>query len=172
MTPKRALCLLLLIAAPLLLAAQKVLQIERYGSPKTQKIYIGDPLYFQLKSDDYFRLAYIEDMRPQDSLLVLADRYVNIYDIAALRYERSWPRAAGYSFFLFGAGWSGIAAIGYATDRNPDTSYRWADAIVTLSSWSLAFALPKLFANKTIKLGDRRRLRLLDLDFVERPRPF
>lgn len=151
------------------LAAQKVLQIEKYGSPKTTKIYIGDPISYQLKGEKSFRLAYIEDIRPKDSLLVLGDRYVNVYDIAALRYERAWPEAVSQSLFWFGTGWSGFAAIGFSFDGNDETSYRWADAFVTLTSWSLAYALPKLFKNKDIKFGDRRRLRLLDLRFSEDP---
>ncbi|MCB9265203.1 MAG: hypothetical protein H6558_09280 [Lewinellaceae bacterium] len=159
---------------PMLLAsawlhAQKVLQIEKYGNPRAEKIFIGDPVTYQLKGEDIFHDSYIEDIRVEDSLLVLDDRYVNVFDISALRYERTWPRATGISLFWFGIGWSGFAAIGTALDGNDDTKYRWSDAVVSASALSLSFAIPRLFRNKTVKIGKRRRLRLLDLRFKQEP---
>ncbi|MCB0570814.1 MAG: hypothetical protein KDC66_13655 [Phaeodactylibacter sp.] len=159
---KAFLPLLLLIAASSL-SAQKVLQVEKFGNPRTTKMYIGDPITYQLRGQEGFHSGYIEDIRMEDSLLVLADRYVKAYDIAALRYDRNWPRATGKSLFWFGAGWSGFAAAGFAFDGDKDTHYRWADAIVTLSSWGLSFAIPRLFEHKNIRMGKRYRLRLLDL---------
>lgn len=153
--------LLLLVSGPI--HAQKLLQIEKYGSPRTTKIFIGDPITYQLRGAEGFHSGYIENIRIEDSLLVLADRYVKVYDIAALRYDRGWPRAAGKSLFWFGAAWSGFAAAGFAFDGDKETNYRWADAIVTLSSWGLSLAIPRLFEHKTIRMGNRRRLRLLDL---------
>jgi len=148
-----------------LLPAQKVLQIEKYGKPQAEKMFIGDLLNYQLKGEDFFHSSYIEDIQVEDSLLVLGDRYVNVYDITALQYERGWPRATGISLFWFGIGWSGLAAIGTAVDGNDDSRYRWSDAIVSAGSIGLSFAIPRLFSNKTIKIGKRRRLRLLDLRF-------
>ena len=37
------------------------------------------------------------------------------------------------------------------------------------SAYRLAFTLPRLFKNKTTKIGKRRRLRLLDLRFKPEP---
>ncbi len=156
---------LLLLLACGLLPAQKVLQIEKYGKPEAEKLFIGDPLNYQIMGEDFFRSSYIEGIQVEDSLLVLDGRYVNVYDIAALQYERSWPRATGISLFWFGIGWSGLAAIGTAVDGNEDSRYRWSDAIVSASSIGLSFAIPRLFSNKTIKIGKRKRLRLLDLRF-------
>ncbi|HQU60705.1 MAG: hypothetical protein KDD02_02170 [Phaeodactylibacter sp.] len=153
--------LFLLLAWPL--SAQKVLQLEKYGSARTTKIFIGDPITYKLRGSETFNSGYIENIRLEDSLLVLADRYIHVYDITTLRYERAWPRVAGKSLFWFGSAWSGFAAVGFTFDGDPDTNYRWADAIVTLSSWGLSFAIPKLFGHKDIRIGKRRRLRLLDM---------
>ena len=166
---RTTLTLLALIIGSSLLPAQKVLQIEKYGKPQAEKMYIGDPITFQLRNEDVFHSSYIEDIRVEDSLLVLSDRYVNVHNITALRIERTWPRATGISLFWFGIGWSGFAAIGTALDGNDDTTYRWSDAIMTATSLSLAFTLPRLFKNKTTKIGKRRRLRLLDLRFKPEP---
>ncbi|MCO6476127.1 MAG: hypothetical protein J5I94_05860 [Phaeodactylibacter sp.] len=151
------------------LSAQKVLQIEKYGKARTEKMYIGDPITYQLRGEDVFRDGYIENIKVKDSLILLSNRYVKVGDISALRYERTWPKATGISLFFFGVGWSGLAAIGTAFDGNDDTRYRWSDAIVSATSLSLSFAIPRLFRNKDVRIGKRRRLRLLDLRFKPEP---
>ena len=158
-----------LLLAQSLLSAQKVLQIEQYGKPQAEKIFIGDPITYQLRGEDIFHNSYIEGIQVDDSLLILSDRYVNVYDISALRYERNWPRATGISLFWFGIGWSGFAAIGTAVDGNDETRYQWSDAIVSASAIGLSFAIPLLFKHKTIRIGKRKRLRLLDLRFKREP---
>lgn len=158
-----------LMLAGTLLHAQKALQIEKYGSPRTEKIYIGDPITFQLRGEEDFRSSYIENLRVEDSLVVLSGRYVKVQDIVALRYERTWPRATGLSLFLFGVGWSGFAAIGTALDGDDSTRYRWSDAIVSATSIGLSFSIPLLFKNKTVRMGKRRRLRMVDLRFKLEP---
>jgi hypothetical protein len=145
--------------------AQKVLQIEKFGSPKTQKFHIGQELTFRLEGTDYFKSAYIEDIRAQDSLVLLGSSFVNVYDISELRFERTWPVAGGKSLFLFGIGWSGFAFLGGTFDDNPDTNYQWSDAGVTLTAIGLGYLLPRIFRFKHVKIGKRKRLRLLDLRF-------
>ncbi|MCB0598381.1 MAG: hypothetical protein H6557_09915 [Lewinellaceae bacterium] len=152
-----------------LLNAQKVLQIEKYGRPRAEKMYVGDPITYQLRGEDVFHSGFIEAIKVEDSILVLGDRYVKVQDISALRYERAWPRATGISLFWFGVAWSGFAAVGTAVDGDSDTHYQWSDAIVSATSIGLSFAIPRLFRNKTARIGKRRRLRLLDLRFTKEP---
>lgn len=102
---RTTLTLLALIIGSSLLPAQKVLQIEKYGKPQAEKMYIGDPITFQLRNEDVFHSSYIEDIRVEDSLLVLSDRYVNVHNITALRIERTWY---GQPAFLY----SGSASAG------------------------------------------------------------
>lgn len=165
MRPILLFTLLHCIALPAI--GQQVLQIEKYGSPKTEKIYIGEPITYQLKGDERYITAFLEEVRPEDSLLLLGNRYVYVHEISSLRFDRPWAKAAGVSLFWFGIGWSGFAAVGTALDGDPDTSYRWSDAAVTLTSLGLSFVIPRLFRYKTVRLGERRRLRALDLSFGE-----
>lgn len=161
---------ILFLLVPLFLPSvkgQKVLQIERYGKAKTQKIYIGEELTYKLKDEKEWRTGYIEDFLVDEKMVVFGDRYVKIDEIAALRYYRPWTKAAKLTFFWFGAGWSAFAAIGTLTDGDPSTNYRWSDAFVTGTSWFLAFIIPSVFKYKKIKFGVRKRLRLLDLRFKE-----
>lgn len=146
---------------------QKVLQIEKYGRAKTQKIFIGEEITYKLKDEKTWNTGYIEDLIVDEKVIVLRDRYLKLDEIAAFRYYRPWTKAAGITFFTFGAAWSLFAAVGTLTDGDPTTSYRWSDAMVTGTSWILAFIIPRFFKYKVIKFGVRKRLRLLDLRFKE-----
>jgi|AntRauTorckE5430_2_1112549.scaffolds.fasta_scaffold17898_3 hypothetical protein len=157
------LCLVLFSACAL--SAQKVLQIEKFGDPKSQKIQIGAILDYRLKGEDMFREGYIEDIKVEDSLIVFGDRYVNVHDIAVLRFPRAWGKTIGASLMVFGGAWSGFALIGYAADGDPETSYSTSDAIVTAASASIGYALMKLVRYKKVRIDKRYRLRLLDLRF-------
>jgi len=143
--------------------AQKLMQIERYGSPQTQKIFIGEIIEYQLEGEDFFRTGYIEDFRVEDNLIVMGTYYLKVDEITALRFDRRWATAGGTALMIFGGAWSGFALIGYATDEDPETSYSGFDAAVSLTSIGLGYALRRLFRYKIVRFNDRRWLRLLDL---------
>lgn len=166
----RLFTLLLLLSFSFALSAQKVLQIEKYGSPKTEKIHIGSVIDYRLSGEDSFRQGYIEDIRVEDSLIVFGDRYVNVYDIAELRFPRGWGKVVGTSLMIFGGSWSGLALLGYSTDGDPETSYSARDAAVTVVSAGLGYALAKLVRYRKVRVGKRYRLRLLDLRFMIDPK--
>ncbi len=151
------------------LFSQKVLQIERYGKAKTEKIFIGEPLTFQIKElgEPVWYTAVVEDLFVEDSVLLLGPRYIHLKNIEALKYERGWPTLANRTLLTFGLSWSGFAFIGTLTDNDSSTNYRWSDAAVTGTSILLAIALPKLFGTRKVKLGKRKRLRMLNLNPVD-----
>ena len=150
-------------------SAQKVLQIERYGKAKTEKFYVGQELTFKLKGDEEWQSAYIEGLLVEENIVLLGPRYVRLDSISALRFTRNWTKAASLTLFWFGTGWSAFALIGTATDGDPETKYQASDAIVTGTSWFLAFIIPRLFKYKKIKFGEKKRLRMLDLSFKQGP---
>ncbi len=145
--------------------AQKVLQIEKYGSAKTKKIYIGQEINYKLKNDEDWYKGVIEDFDIEKNWIVMRDRYVSVDSIEAFRRPKSWSKGIGTSLYTFGAGWSGYALLGTLTDGDPKTHYLWSDAIVTGVSWLTGWIIPKIFKNKIIKFGGKRRLRLLDITF-------
>jgi len=149
--------------------AQKVLQIEKRNSPKTTKLFIGDAFSYRLYGTERFRTAYIEDLLVEEKLIATVDRYIPMDSIAALRYDQSFGKIARVSLYTFGAAWSGLALVGTATDKNPDTSYRWSDAIVTGTSGVLGWLSGKLFSGRKLKMGKKRRLRMLNLSPVGKP---
>lgn len=153
------------LVAACILSGQKVLQIEKYGSPKTKKLFIGDEINYKILGDEVWHTGYIEDLLVERDIITLDDRYVQLKDIEAFRYQQAWAGAASVSLYTFGAAWSGFALIGTLTDGDPNTNYRTSDAIVTGVSLGLGFVVQKIFKNKTIRFGKRRRLRMLDLSF-------
>lgn len=155
----------LILCLGLPLSAQKVLQIETYGNPKTKKIYIGDEITYRLEGQETFQTYVIENILVDQNLLAVKDRYVPVGDIIEFRREQTWSRALGRQLIFFGLAWSGFALVGTLTDGNPDTSYGWGDAVVTGSSAVVGLTLPLVFKYKTVKFGKRRRLRVLDLTF-------
>ena len=159
--------LILLAFCGSVLHAQKVLQIEKYGKAETQKIPIGTTITYQLKGQADFYTATIEDILVEKNLLVMADRYVAVDQIAAFRYDKKWAKALSRSLVVSGLGWSAFALVGTATDGIEDTNYRWADAIVTGSALTVAWILPKLFNRKILRFDKRTRLRVLNLSFYD-----
>lgn len=145
--------------------AQKILQIEKYGSPKTQKLFIGDELTYQVKNDESWYSGQIVDLLVDQNVVAFDDRYIRLDNLEAFRYERGWTRPASISLYTFGLAWSGFALIGTATDGDPSTSYRGSDAVVSAVSVGLGFAISKLLSTRTIRFGNRKRLRMLDLSF-------
>lgn len=145
--------------------AQKVIQIERYGKAKTEKIFIGDGIEYRLKGSKDWRYAVVEDINIDQNLIVLADRYLEPDKIDAFRYYRSYSQKLGLQVMTFGVAWSGFALVGTAVDGNPETKYRLSDGIVTASSLAAGFGIAKLLKYKTIKFGKRKRLRLVDITF-------
>ncbi len=144
--------------------AQKVLQIERLGSARTQKLSIGTVLTYQLHGDPIWYSGEIINLLPEDSIVLFHNRYIKVDKIRAFRWELGWPRSVSRQLLWFGAGWSGFALIGTATDGNPDTHYEWSDAAVTGTSVATSWLLPKLFKYRKMRFGKNRRLRALDLD--------
>ncbi|MFM8361397.1 MAG: hypothetical protein ACKOA4_01745 [Haliscomenobacter sp.] len=145
------------------LQGQKVLQIERANSPRTQKIGVGAVLTFRLHGDPNWYTGEIANLLPEDSIIVFHNRFVKSSQVAAFRYELGWARGVGRQLFWFGLGWSGFALVGTATDGIPESHYRWSDATVTGAAVASSWLLPRVFAHKTTRFGRNRRIRLLDL---------
>lgn len=146
-------------------SGQKVLQIEKFGSPKSEKIDMGTLLTYMVNDDGIWSQGYIRDLRVDQNIIEFDDRFVKLENITALRYERNWPKQIGTQLALFGLAWSGYALIGTLTDGNPDTNYRWSDAAVTGAAAGIGFTLPLFIGDRTVKLGKKKRLRMLDLRF-------
>ena len=147
------------------LSAQKYLQIEKYGSPYTEKLELGSFLTYQVENDNIWYQGYMRDLRFDINVIEFDDRFVNLDNITAFQFERRWPKTIGTQLLLLGVAWSGWALIGTLTDGDPDSNYRWSDAVVTGASAGIGLTLPIVFGKKTIKFGGKKRLRMVDIRF-------
>lgn len=147
------------------LLAQKVLQIETRGRVKTQKLFIGDEIRYRVVGDDLWHTGYISDLLIEKNVIALEDRYLKLEEIEAMRWYRGWTKPVSISLYTFGLAWSGFALIGTVTDGDPETNYRWSDAIVTAVSVAAGWIVQKFFRWRTVRFGNRKRLRMLDLSF-------
>ncbi len=149
------------------LSAQRVLLVEKRNSPRTQKLYAGDFIQYRLFGEEDWYRGEIYDLRADEQLIVLEDRYIDIQQVEMFRYGRPWSSAAGTGLTTFGVSWSFFALVGTATDGNPDTSYRWSDAMVSATSIGLGLLIPRLFGRRKMRFGEeeKRRLRIIDISF-------
>ena len=145
------------------LFGQKVILVEKAGRPKSQKLYINSIVTFKLKGDDVYYTYAIEDILVDAQAIVFPKRIVQLDQIESFRRPRNGMKVLGISLITFGAGWSTFAAIGTATDGNPDTKYETSDAIVSAVTVGSGFLFASLFKWKTTKFGKRKRLRAVDL---------
>lgn len=152
------------------LTAQKVLQIEKLGKAKTQKIYVGESIFIQTAlNPDWFE-GVVEDLLPDAQALVFYDRIIQIKDITAIKFRKKSA--------LNGAGkamqWSWVVPVVYQGIfdlANPPTpeerKQSWiATGYIAAGSFLLG-SLMRLIPPKKIKFGEgkNRRLRVLDLTF-------
>lgn len=163
----RVLLLFLLCNLSLSLFSQKVLLIEKRNSVKTQKLYEGAFIQYKLIGEKKWRNGEIYELRDDTQMILLSDRYLPLAQIQMMRKHKRWPKNIGYMLTTFGLSWSGMAAIGSATDGNPSTNYELSDALTTGVAIGTGLLLPVLFGTKKMRLGERQkyRLRVVDISF-------
>ena len=143
--------------------AQKFLQMEKIGSLKVKKYYVGDVLTFQLRGEgDYWFTEAIEDILQAEGLVLFAHRVVKVEDIVAIRtYKmKRWSVPLSKNLVRFGVSWGVLSLLGTLGG----VSLTWAAAIVPAGAFVIAGIIRVAFKKRTYKIGKKRRLRLLDMD--------
>ena len=145
--------------------AQEVfLQIEKVGTPKTTKLGVGQLLEYQLEGEPEWQVGRIEQILPEEQLIVFTNRYVNLEDLAALRHKgpRRWSTPTSASLITFGATWGVLSVFSAWIDEENDP-LEVSDAVVAVGAAGLGYLISRLFRYKTIRLNNRHRLRIVDL---------
>lgn len=161
--------LVLLCATMPALPAQKVLQIERYGSLKTRKFHIGDELTFSLRAEPkQFYTRTIQDLFPEVGTIQFLGGAVQAEDIAAIRLTGSnrWAKGLAYSLWTFTGVWVLYSILDTLINSRAPTRFQY---IVGGTTAGLGAILGWLVPETVIRFGDRRRLRILDLTFYSDP---
>ena len=143
-----------------LCSAQRFLQIEMINDPVTIKIQEGEVISYKIYESDDWLTSKIEKFLISEKAIVLETGYVRLEDISHVMRYRPFANYLGKGLMTFGAGWlvyGGIAAIGADFDFGGDT------LIIGGGSFFFGWLIRKLFYKKPIVIGNRYRLRLLDL---------
>lgn len=156
-------CFLLLLPSS---SAQKVLQIEKRNSAKTDKIPVGSQLIYQVKDDAIWYEATIEDIQPEDGYLVLHNRLLNVEDITAIKtYEnRGWSSSLSQKLYRFGAAWTFFGFADYFIfNLSPQRITLRLILIPAGIAVASAWLIRTIFDEKIYRIKRKFQLRLLDL---------
>jgi len=164
MTLQQFIFSMLLILLAFNLNAQKILQIEKVGSTKLVRFYLGNEITFKLKNQEGWFTRRIEDIDANQNLVLFEEQgFVNIKDISFIRRSEANRRSKdiGNSMYIFGANW-GFWSLASTLVGDELT---WLAVIVPAVAFVIGIVIKWLGKKKVWKMGQRRRLRVLDLEF-------
>lgn len=155
-----AICLLSACA----LHAQVFLQLERFNNPKSLRFEIGDVLEYQLKDyPDSWHKNRILDLQPEEQVIVFEDQFHPVSELELIRLRYPTVKSLGNRFMQFSAVWflyGGIASVasdGFSIGRN--------EILVGATMAVSGFLMRSFFHKKKVRLGKKKRLRVMDLRF-------
>ena len=144
------------------LSAQKFIQMEKYGSAKVKKYYIGDELTYKLKEfPNDWTTSTIEDIVMEENIVIFHNRIIKLDELIAIRSFKPsrWSVPISKNLYRFGLSWGVFSLLGTLVD----TPLTWAAAIVPATAFATGFLIKSIFKHRTYKLGKRRWLRMLDM---------
>jgi hypothetical protein len=145
--------------------SQKLLLIEKAGNPRTERIQIYDELTFQLNDDDHgWYKRQILDLNADAQLILLGDTWTPLSEISRIRLkrQRTWSNLVGGA--LQGGGVSMILGdLWYTIRGNHDLTEGGIE--FGLLNIAVGSGIRALFSPIKYRLGERRRLRVVDLTF-------
>ena len=146
--------------------AQIVLYVEIMTEEKPIKYYGGQDLMYKNKNyPEDWQTIKIERIIDEEKIILYDGGMINLEDIIEIRRTRPWAIAAGYMLQTFGIAWYGFGGLAHFTtdsfDFGVDTFVIGGTAIV--SGW----LIKKLFRFKKYKIGNKVRLKILDLSWPE-----
>ncbi|MBK8196525.1 MAG: hypothetical protein IPK76_26250 [Lewinellaceae bacterium] len=156
----------ILILAANTVWGQKMLLLERANSARTTKLYIGETLKYRLAGEEnYWYQRNITDMLPASNVILLDNFPVNLGDISQLKVNRR-PilRLTGGVLFAFGASLT-LATTIAALYNDKGTNY---GALYATAAGSMGIGY-FLSSKRTLKLGEKHRLRLIEINFGNPP---
>ncbi len=156
----RLLGLVLLLGFSNMLFGQKFLQIEKRGSLKVVKYYIGDDINYRLKGDKTWYTGTIQDLIIDENIILFANRYIRMDDVQTLRKRKKWSGSVGRQLYYFAGSWLFFSAAGTLVGWE----LRWDTVIIPATAVVVGWLIKKIFKYKKYKIGKKHRLRMLDLN--------
>ncbi len=140
---------------------EKYIQLEKYGSAKVKKYRIGTEFTFFTNKE--WRTEYIENIISKDSIIVFTNGYVKLNDIEKISIH-SWRqntlKILRKSLYVFGGSWAFYSLF---DPENYKGNFIFAGSNIAAGYIVGKFARPKI-----IHLGKRRRLRLMEINLIQK----
>ena len=160
---KSILYCILFSCCSLFLFGQKYIQIETRNRYKVKRFTVGETLTFKLEGkDEVWRTQEITNILPEQNIILMDNQMVKIENIACFRRERSFFQGVARQLYKFGAAWLLYSAGDHLVAKTPFTK---KDLNVPATSLATGFILQKSLKYKYTRFGNRKRLRLIDLNF-------
>ncbi len=158
------LVLFFLVSAPLI-NAQKILQLEKVGKYKIEKIHLGEFLFVKtVQNTDTWYHAVLEDVSIEANAIVFPNRIIPLSDIVAIKRKKK-SGAHGYGRTLqYSAAIPAVYEVIYGLANPP---IEWKTLAYFTGGSFLLGSLLRLVPPKKYKMGKKYRLRVLDLTFYK-----
>ncbi len=142
-------------------SGQRYLQLETINDPQTLKYVENQKITYMSKTLPEWQTRKIEKLMIADSLVLFYDGFMRLNDFDAIQTKRPAVGAASITLGTFGAGWLAFAVVDelYQPGRQLDTQ----TLVIGGAGLLLGYTLNKFFYKRTHKLGNRYRLRMIDL---------
>jgi hypothetical protein len=162
----RLLGLIIFLISSTFVYGQKFLQMEKYGSLKVKKYYIGDDITYQLTGDKIWYTETIQDLIIEENIILFADHYIKIDDIRTIKSfkSREWSKRTGIQLYAFAGGWVLFSLAGSLTS---EWELKWDTAIIAGAAILTGFLIQQIFKSKKYKIGKKRKLRMLDITMIK-----
>ena len=146
--------------------SQKIIQLEFRNRVKSDKIHIGETFYYQLQSlKGVWIEGTVKDILVEKDAIEFHDRLVILDQIRAIRFDM--PKSDFVSSKLpaaligFSYTWTFWATVAWIAGETITTGV----LLVPVIAYTTGKLLKALFGKRTYRLGKRKSLRLLDLNF-------
>ena len=141
--------------------AQEYLVIETTNDPETIKLPLGTKLEYKMVGDDEWLTSTMTQFLYNDNIIVIDEGFLRLEDITHVRRYRKPAAYIGYLLEGFGAGWAVLGTIGPIAEGNYDDIP--VNVVAGALFYGLGWGVKKLFYKRTLKVGSRYRLKLMDL---------
>ena len=149
--------------------AQQYLQIEKRNSAKVRRFVVGDIIEYKMKGkQESWKIEEIQRIVVENDILIMPNGMIKISDINKLRFERYWTNAVQKSAYTFGASWAFWKTVGTIIKKD---SFERHDVAIVGTSLAAGYFIRKAFKYRVLKMGYKRRLRVIDLSFLSIKHP-
>ncbi len=160
-------CLIILLLCCLSaknIAAQQYLQIEKRNSTKVRRFVAGDVIEYKMKGkQEAWKTEEIQRIVVENDILIMPNGMIKIADIEKLRFERYLTNALQKILYTFGASWAFWKTVGTIIKKD---SFERRDIAIIGTSLGAGYLIRKAFKYRVMKMGYKRRLRVIDLNFL------